>query len=92
LIVNGDRDPNVVMLLEVGGSIFGILGLGWIYAGRPVLGVALLVGYLILDWVVGLSLSVVTLGLWCLVWPAQNLLFGALSGYLARRWIEENGD
>ena len=89
--MKGDRDPNVAMVLEIAGSFFGLLGIGWIYAGRPVLGVALMIGYALLDWIVGLSLSVLTLGLWCLVWPAQNLVFGALSGYLVRRWIEENG-
>jgi hypothetical protein len=23
------------------------------------------------------------------VWPAQNLIFGAISGYLAYRWLEQ---
>ena len=81
------RDPLVALLLEVIGGVFGFLGLGWIYAGRPVLGIALLVGYWVLDWVIGLALSIVTLGAWCAIWPAQNLVLGALSGYLAHRWI-----
>ena len=82
------RDPFVALVLEVVGGFFGFLGIGWIYAGRPVTGILLLLCYWLLDWVVGITLSVVTLGLWCFVWPAQNLIFGAISGYLAYRWLE----
>ena len=83
------RDPFVALLLEVVGGFFGFLGIGWIYAGNPAWGVLLLISYWLLDWIVGLSLSVVTLGVWCLIWPAQNLIFGAISGYLAYRWLEQ---
>jgi TM2 domain-containing membrane protein YozV len=83
------RDPFVALVLEVVGGFFGFLGLGWIYAGRPVLGVALLIGYWLLDWAIGVTLSIVTVGLWCFVWPAQNLILGAISGYLAYRWLEK---
>jgi hypothetical protein len=80
------------MVLEVVGGFFGLIGIGWIYAGRPGVGIALLVGYRLLDWVVGLTLSVLTLGVWCCIWPAQNLVFGALSGYLVYRWLERRGE
>jgi hypothetical protein len=83
-----ERDPFVALILEVIGGFFGFLGLGWIYAGRPAGGILLLVSYWLLDWVIGLMLSVATAGAWCLVWPAQNLIFGAISGYLAHRWLE----
>jgi hypothetical protein len=76
------------MVLELAGGFFGFLGIGWIYAGRPVLGVALLVGYWLLDVAIGVTLSVLTMGVWCCIWPAQNLVFGALSGYLAYRWVQ----
>jgi hypothetical protein len=82
------RDPFVALVLEVVGGFSGFLGIGWIYAGRPVMGILLLIGYWLLDLVVGIALSVVTLGLWCFAWPAQNLIFGAISGYLAYRWLE----
>jgi hypothetical protein len=86
--VKNDRDPFIALALEIGGGFFGFLGIGWIYAGRPALGVVLLAAYWLLDWALGLTLSVLTLGMWCFVWPAQNLLLGALSGYLAYRWLE----
>jgi hypothetical protein len=82
------RDPFVALILEVIGGFFGFLGLGWIYAGRPLLGILLLIGYWLLDWAVGVMLSIMTLGAWCLVWPAQNLILSAISGYLAYRWLE----
>lgn len=84
------RDPFVALLLEMGGGLFGFLGIGWIYAGRPVMGVLLLVGYWLLDWIIGLALAIGTLGAWCCIWPAQNLVFGAISGYLAYRWLEQH--
>lgn len=82
------RDPFVALLLEVIGGFLGFLGLGWIYAGRPTVGILLLIGYALLDWVIGLTLAIASLGLWCFVWPAQNLIFGALSGYQVYRWLE----
>jgi TM2 domain-containing membrane protein YozV len=84
------QDPFVALLLEVVGGFFGFLGIGWMYAGRPVMGIILLITYWILDWVIGLALSIGTLGAWCFVWPAQNLIFGALSGYLAYRWLQQH--
>ncbi len=85
-----ERDPMVALLLELSGGFFGLLGIGWIYAGRPTLGVVLLVSYWLLDWILGLILAIGTLGAWCCVWPAQNVLIGALSGYLVYRWLEEH--
>ena len=83
------RDPFIALILEVVGGFFGFLGLGWIYAGKPLEGVLLLVCYWLLDWAIGLTLSIVTFGVWCFVWPAQNLVLSAISGYLAYRWLEE---
>ena len=82
-----DRDPFVALLLEIVGGLFGFLGIGWIYAGKPAHGVLLLVGYWLLDWAFGVALAIMTLGVWCAVWPAQNLIVGAISGYLAYRWL-----
>ena len=83
------RDPFIALVLEVVGGFFGFLGIGWIYAGRPVMGISLLIGYWLLDWIIGITLSIITLGMWCLIWQAQNLSFGAISGYLAYRWLEQ---
>ena len=83
------RDPFVALVLEVVGGFFGLLGFGWIYAGRPAMGLLLLISYWLLDWTIGLTLTLGTFGAWCFIWPAQNLIFGAISGYLAYRWLEQ---
>jgi hypothetical protein len=60
------------------------------YAGRVRWGLVFLVGYWLLDWALGLALSILTLGLWCTVWPAQNLIVGAISGFAVYRWLEKS--
>ena len=82
------RDPFLALVLEVAGGFFGFPGLGWIYAGQVGWGLVFMIGYWLLDWVLGVALAIVTVGLWCAVWPAQNLIVGAISGFLAYRWIE----
>jgi len=84
------RDPFVALMLEVVGGFFGFLGIGWIYAGRPATGILLLIGYWLLDWALGILLAIVTMGVWCAIWPAQNLIVGAISGYMAYRWLERH--
>jgi len=83
------KDPFLALVLEVAGGFFGFPGIGWIYAGRVKWGLIFLVGYWLLDWTLGVALAIVTLGLWCTVWPAQNLIVGAISGYLVYRWLEK---
>ena len=39
------RDPFMALLLEIVGGFFGFLGIGWVYAGQPAVGILLLVGY-----------------------------------------------
>ena len=85
------RDPFVALVLEVAGGFFGFLGIGWIYAGQVGWGIALLIGYWLLDWALGLTLSILTLGLWCTIWPAQNLIVGAISGYFCYRYLRRQG-
>jgi TM2 domain-containing membrane protein YozV len=74
-------DPFVALMLEVIGSFFQCLGFGWIYAGRVVWGLALLVGYWLLAGTISVVLIIFSAGLWCFVLPAQSLIVGCLSGY-----------
>jgi hypothetical protein len=84
------KDPFLALILEIAGGFFGFPGLGWVYAGQVGWGLAFMIGYWLLDWALGLTLSILTLGLWCTVWPAQNLIVGAISGYLVYRWLQRN--
>jgi hypothetical protein len=85
------KDPSLAFLLELGGGLFGFVGLGWIYAGRVPLGVGLLVLCGLLEWGLGIGLAAITAGGWCCVLPAQNLVIAALSGYLAYQYVEREG-
>jgi hypothetical protein len=85
------KDPLLALMLEVLGGFFGILGIGWMYAGQIPLGVAILVAYIVVADTLSCALAILTAGLWCFVLPAQNLIFGALSGYLVYRRMQENG-
>lgn len=87
--MNTTRDPFLALMLEVAGSFFGVLGIGWIYAGRVMEGLLILVGYWLLAGTLTVILVIASLGLWCFVLPAQNLVFGALSGYLVYRHLQE---
>ena len=84
------KDPFLALVLEVAGGFFGFPGIGWIYAGQVQWGLVFLIGYWLLDWALGFVLAIVTLGVWCVIWPAQNLVVGAISGYLAYRWLERH--
>ena len=82
------KDPFVALALEIIGGFFGFPGIGWIYAGQVGRGLLFMVGYWIFDWALGVTLVILTLGLWCFVWPAQHLIIGAVSGFLVYRWLK----
>jgi len=82
------RDPFLALMLEIAGGFFGFPGIGWIYAGYVTWGLVFMIAYWLLGWALGITLAVLTLGLWCTVWPAQNLIVGAVSGYLVYRRLE----
>ena len=82
-------DPFIALMLEVIGGFFQCLGFGWIYAGRVVWGLALLVGYWLLAGTISAILIIFSGGLWCFVLPAQSLIFGCLSGYGVYRALQK---
>lgn len=84
------KDPLIALILElVLGTLFAALGIGWIYAGRIGTGLVLLVGYYLLAGAIAVLLIVGTLGLWCLLLPAQNLIFASVSGFLAYQAVQK---
>ena len=82
------KDPFVALVLEVIGGFFGLAGIGWIYAGQVGRGLIFMAGYWLFDWALGLALTILTMGMWCAVWPAQNLIVSSISGFLVYRWLE----
>jgi hypothetical protein len=85
-------NPGTAMLIEIVGSIFCFLGLGWIYSGQTATGVILLVVYWIIvaiEIFISFILSFILIGiLGFLLIPLQNIIFGVISGYLVKQNIE----
>jgi hypothetical protein len=82
----GGKAPMVAFLLEfLIGGFLGFLGIGWIYTGRVLPGLILLIAYCALWWTTAAVLVILTAGVWLVCIPVQNLLFGAISGYFAYR-------
>ncbi len=59
-----NNKPVIAALLELGGGYFGLLGLGWIYAGDILRGLLYLIGYALFLALAGILIAM-TLG--CLV-------------------------
>lgn len=85
-----DKGTNA-LILEILFGIFGILGVGHIYANRVGFGLALMVGY----WVYGFVaffLSSITAGLGVCLFLPLSLAIVIFSGIKARDYLREYGD
>ena len=82
------KDPAAALILEVIPGLLGFLGIGWLYAGDTTRGLLILIGYwvfLVIEFVIGTTFSVLTLGLGaCIALPLGvlvNLSIIGLSAY-----------
>jgi hypothetical protein len=66
--------PSIAALLELGGGYFGLMGLGWIYAGDVLRGLLLLVGYIVF---LAVGATLVALSFGCLVFIFVPLYLAA---------------
>lgn len=83
-------DDTIAMLVEIVFGLFGMLGLGWLYAGNLAVGIAAFVGFYILV-MVELVLVTGTLGLAaCLIVPV-NLVAVIFSGFKVRDYVRNTG-
>jgi hypothetical protein len=73
------RSANVAAILEAIPALFGLLGIGWIYAGQAGMGIGLMVGYWVFLFLNTLLVGV-TGGIWCI--PMIPLVLGGV-GYSA---------
>jgi TM2 domain-containing membrane protein YozV len=70
-----EKDPNTALLIEIVGGVFGLLGIGYIYAGRTnegILRLALWLIYVAVAWVGITLLSAIIIGVVCI--PVQLIL------------------
>lgn len=93
---NKDLNSGTVMLIEIIGTFFCLLGLGWIYSGKGVFGFILLISYWILLFVeiviIIPLIGVLTLGIGFLFYlfiPLQNVVLGLISGLIVKLNVNE---
>lgn len=85
-----DSSDSIALILEIVFGFFGILGTGWLYAGNITIGLAALIGYLVL---IGIETAgiFVTFGLaGCIVVPL-NIAIVVVSGIKARDYVRNTG-
>ena len=80
------KDRSVAYILEILPGLFGILGIGWLYAGNTNAGIAWLVGVLAWD-IFAIIVDLVTVGFGCFCSVPVNIVLItvstiSLSGYV----------
>lgn len=85
-----DSSDTIAMVLEIIFGIFGMLGMGWLYAGNILVAVAAFVGFIIVAFI-ELAIATATLGLaGCFIIPF-NLAVAVVSGLKARDYVRNTG-
>ena len=89
-IQKNDSTDSIALIVEILFGFFGVLGIGWFYAGNLAIGAAALIGYFLLIILESL-LIVFTGGLAaCLIIPV-NLAVVIISGFKARDYVRNVG-
>ena len=85
-----DSSDTIAMVLEIIFGFFGILGMGWLYAGNVPIAIALFVIFLIVAFI-EMAIATATLGIAaCLIFPF-NLAVAIISGLRARDYVRNSG-
>jgi hypothetical protein len=85
------KDRSIALILEVLPGLFGILGIGWIYAGDTNTGLLWLIGYLVAA-VVFVIADVLSGGLCCLVTVPLQIVAIVLSTTRLREYMATRPD
>ena len=85
-----DSSDTIAMIIEIVFGLFGILGMGWLYAGRVPVAIGAFIGFVILVFI-EIAIITVTAGLAaCLIFPL-NLAITIVSGLRARDYVRSSG-
>jgi hypothetical protein len=85
-----DSSDTIAMILEILFGFFGIMGMGWLYAGNVTVAVVLFVGFLVVAFI-EMAIGTATLGIAaCLIVPF-NLAVAIISGLRARDHVRNTG-
>ena len=85
-----DSSDSIAMLLEIIFGFFGILGMGWLYAGNFVVAIAATIGFLIV-FLLEIAISIGTLGFAACCFVPINLAIIVMSGLKARDYVRNTG-
>ena len=83
------KDPNTALLIELVGTLFGFMGLGWLYAGYTNRGITALVLWLIVV-VVATVISVFTGGFFACLWLPAQIAAAVISGMQVKQAVERD--
>lgn len=85
-----DSSDTIAMILEIVFGFFGILGMGWLYAGNIPVAIGAFVGFLIVA-LIEIFIATITLGFAaCFIVPF-NLVIAIISGLRARDYMRNTG-
>ncbi len=85
------KQRGVALLLEILGGIFGLYGLGWIYADRTGTGIGMLIGGFLFD-LLSCSLASVTLGISLVFTIPVQLIVITVSAVLLSNYAKQRTD
>jgi TM2 domain-containing membrane protein YozV len=85
------KEKSTAFILEILLGLFGISGIGWIYAGQTGTGVAFLIGMLVWMVIAGV-VGVLTVGVGCVCTVPINLVIVGVSTMMLNQHMQRNPD
>jgi hypothetical protein len=85
-----DSSDTIAMILEIVFGLFGILGIGWLYAGNWLVAFGVFGGFIVLVFI-ELGIATATLGFASCVIVPLNIAIAAISGLRARDYVRNSG-
>jgi len=83
------KDPSTALLIELVGTLFGFMGLGWMYAGYTQRGITLLVGWLLVA-ITCAVLTAFTVGIFACIWLPGQIIAAVISGLRVKEAVERD--
>jgi len=83
------KDPSTALLIEMVGTFFGFMGLGWLYAGYTNRGIILLLVWLGVV-IVAAIITVLTAGIFACLWLPAQIAAAVASGLKVKQAVEQD--
>ena len=85
-----DSSDTIAMVIEIIFGIFGILGMGWLYAGNIGISLLVFIGFAVVVFVEAL-VATATLGIAACIIVPLNIAVAVISGLRARDYVRNSG-